>query len=86
VIISRAHRNGYDHSIRVAGAKLVDVGMNEQVAAAGVRRTEVCEYEATITDSTIGTHDHGLPVLVNAAAQLPPIFNLQRFIEMGADS
>ena len=30
-------------------------------------------------------HGHGLPVLVDAAAQLPPKANLRRFIEAGAD-
>ena len=53
-IISREHRNGYDHAIRVAGAKLIEVGMNEQLAGAGVRRTEAWEYEAAITDRTAG--------------------------------
>ena len=103
-IISREHRNGYDHSVRVAGAKLVDVGMNEQIAGAGVRRTEAWEYEAAITENTAGiaytvatdsqpplqevievAHRHSLPVLLDAAAQLPPIANLRTFIDMGAD-
>jgi D-glucosaminate-6-phosphate ammonia-lyase len=53
-IISREHRNGYDHAIRLAGAKLVEVGMNEQLSGAGVRRTEAWEYEAAITDRTAG--------------------------------
>ena len=35
------------------GARLVEVGMNEQVAGAGVRRTEVWEYEAAITERTV---------------------------------
>ncbi len=52
VIISREHRSGYDHAIRLAGAKLVEVGMNEQLSGAGVRRTEAWEYEAAITDQT----------------------------------
>jgi D-glucosaminate-6-phosphate ammonia-lyase len=30
-------------------------------------------------------HRHGLPVVVDAAAQLPPRENLRRFVEMGAD-
>ena len=30
-------------------------------------------------------HDHGLPLLVDAAAQLPPAANLQRFVQQGAD-
>ena len=103
-IISREHRNGYDHSVRVAGAKLVDVGMNEQVAGAGVRRTEAWEYEAAITENTAGiaytvsadsqpplseviemAHRHNLPVLLDAATQLPPRANLKKFIDMGAD-
>jgi D-glucosaminate-6-phosphate ammonia-lyase len=53
-IISREHRNGYDHAVRLAGAKLVEVGMNEQLSGAGVRRTEAWEYEAAITDRTAG--------------------------------
>ena len=39
-IIAREHRNGYDHAIRLAGAKFVEIGMNEIVSGAGVRRTE----------------------------------------------
>lgn len=29
--------------------------------------------------------EHGLPLLVDAAAQLPPVDNLRRFLEQGAD-
>lgn len=53
VIISRDHRSGYDHAIRAAGAQLVEVGMNEPLAGAGVRRAEAWEYEAAITDDTV---------------------------------
>jgi D-glucosaminate-6-phosphate ammonia-lyase len=100
-IISREHRNGYDHAIRVAGAKLVEVGMNEQLAGAGVRRTEAWEFEAAITERTAGiayvftgnsqppleqvvavARKHGLPVLVDAAGQLPA--GLRRLIASGA--
>ena len=103
-IIAREHRNGYDHAIRLAGAKFVEIGMNEIVSGAGVRRTEAWEYEAAITAQTAGiaytvtpdsqppleqvvdvAHRHGLPVLVDAAGELPPISNLRKFIGMGAD-
>lgn len=102
VIISREHRSGYDHAIRLAGAKLVEVGMNERLSGAGVRRTEAWEYEAAITDNTVAilyltTQDsqppleqvieiadkHQLPVLVDAAGQLPP--DLRELIKIGAD-
>ena len=104
IILAREHRNGYDHAIRLAGAKFVEIGMNEIVSGAGVRRTEAWEYEAAITDQTAGiaytvtpdseppleqvvevAHRHGLPVLVDAAGELPPISNLKKFIGLGAD-
>jgi L-seryl-tRNA(Ser) seleniumtransferase len=104
IVISREQRNGYDHALRAAGARLVEVGMNELVAGAGVRRTEVWEYEAAITDRTVAVayfanpesappveevaalcHERGVPLIVDAAGQLPPAANLQRFIDAGAD-
>ena len=103
-IIAREHRNGYDHAIRLAGAKFVEIGMNEIVSGAGVRRTEAWEYEAAITAQTAGiaytvtpdsqppleqvvdvAHRHGVPVLVDAEGELPPISNLRKFIGMDAD-
>ena len=35
IVVSREQRNGYDHALRAAGARLVEVGMNERVAAPG---------------------------------------------------
>ena len=54
MIIAREQRSGYDHAVRAAGAKLVEVGFNEIVANAGVRRTECWEYEAAIGPMTAG--------------------------------
>ncbi len=103
-IVAREHRSGYDHAARLAGAKMVEVGMNEVVANAGVRRTEPWEYEAAITPNTAAIYyasgpdsapqltkvievarTHSLPVIVDAAGELPPKANLRRFIEAGAD-
>jgi seryl-tRNA(Sec) selenium transferase len=94
-IVAREQRSGYDHAVRAAGAKLVEVGFNEVVAGAGVRRTEVWEYEAAIGERTAGilyvytadsrpplesvvalAHRNNLPVLVDAAGELPPRSNL----------
>ena len=49
IIISKEQRTGYDHAIRLAGARLVEVGMNEAAAGGGVRRTEAWEYAAAVT-------------------------------------
>jgi L-seryl-tRNA(Ser) seleniumtransferase len=104
IVISREQRNGYDHALRAAGAQLVEVGMNELVAGAGVRRTEVWEYDAAITDRTVAVayfanpesappvedvaalcRQRGVPLIVDAAGQLPPAANLRRFVDAGAD-
>lgn len=104
MVIAREHRSGYDHAVRAAGARLVEVGFNEIVAGAGVRRTEVWEYEAAFTSNTAGVvyvygpdsqpplsevveiaHRHQLPVLVDAAGELPPRSNLSEIAATGAD-
>jgi L-seryl-tRNA(Ser) seleniumtransferase len=104
IIVSREQRNGYDHALRAAGARLVEVGMNELVAGAGVRRTETWEIEAAMSDRTVAVayfanpdsappveevaalcRQRGVPLIVDAAGQLPPAANLRRFVAAGAD-
>lgn len=53
-VIAREQRSGYDHAVRAAGARLVEVGFNEIVSGAGVRRTEPWEYEAAFGPNTVG--------------------------------
>ena len=103
-VVSREHRSGYDHAVRAAGAKLIEVGFNDIVSGAGVRRTEIWEYEAAFRESTAGVlyvlgpgsvpplplvvdvaHKHNLPVLVDAAGELPPRANLTEITATGAD-
>jgi L-seryl-tRNA(Ser) seleniumtransferase len=104
IIIYRAHRNSYDHALRAAGGKLIEVGLNDRGVGAGVRSLEAWEVEAAITDRTAAVayvvttpedpplsivteaaHRRAVPVIVDAAAQLPPRENLRRFIAQGAD-
>jgi len=106
VIMARDQRCGYDHAIRAAGAKIVDVGFDESLTGS-LRPVEAWEFEAAITERTAAiaiilyTSDpnkerqmvevisvakkHNIPVLVDAAASVPPVENLRRFISMGAD-
>lgn len=104
LIVPREQRNGYDHAVRAAGAKLVEVGFHEPVAGSGVRRCEAWEIEAAMGPNTAGVlyvhdvrarppldevvavaHRRGLPVLVDAAGELPPRENLRSIIAAGAD-
>ncbi len=98
-VMHRAHRNGYDHSVRAAGVTIVDVGYGHgthahQLEAALTERTALVVYlmspwasrGALPLDQTCAiAHRHGVPVLVDAAAVLPPAANLRRFIAEGAD-
>ena len=104
ILVARDQRSGYDHAVRAAGARLVEVGMNEVVSGAGVRRVEPWEYAPAITDRTAGilyvqteqarprladvmdvAREHGLPVIVDAAGELPPPENIRKFVDSGAD-
>lgn len=53
-VVAREQRNGYDHAVRAAGARLIEVGFHEPVAGAGVRRCEAWEIEAAIGPQTAG--------------------------------
>jgi D-glucosaminate-6-phosphate ammonia-lyase len=104
VIMVRSQRNFYDHAVRAAGVRIVEVGLPDRVAGAGVRDAEPWEIDAAITDRTASivyvatgqsrppldeviraAHAREIPVIVDAAAQLPPASNLRHFIELGAD-
>ena len=103
VIMFRGHRTGYDHAFRAAGARIVEIGFNDQAVGSGVRGLEAWEIEAVIGPRTaaIGyaanpsgqpslpmvcavARRHHIPVIVDAAARLPPKENLKRFVAEGA--
>jgi L-seryl-tRNA(Ser) seleniumtransferase len=104
IVMVRSQRNFYDHMIRAVGVRLVEVGLPDRFAGAGVRDAEPWEIADALSDRTAAVHwvagPHprpaleqvvevahaaGVPVLVDAAAQLPPAANLKRFIDSGAD-
>ncbi len=96
-IVHRAHRNDYDHAVRAAGAKFVDVGFGYYTFAYEVEsainvRTAGLYYQAGVNQGVIPldefaaiAHRHSLPVLVDAAAEMPPGSNLKSLIAAGAD-
>ncbi|MGE3271959.1 MAG: aminotransferase class V-fold PLP-dependent enzyme [Chloroflexota bacterium] len=100
VIIHRSHRNGYDHAARQTGARLVEIGMAHstqrwELEAAFSPQTACVLYFAganweaaalPLPDVIAIAHERGVPVLVDAAAQIPPISNLWHYTqELGAD-
>ncbi|MGQ0570326.1 MAG: aminotransferase class V-fold PLP-dependent enzyme [Armatimonadota bacterium] len=98
VVIQKGHRDGYDHAVRATGARLVEIGMPYGTRAYELRsalseRTAAVLYIVARSkgiplslDETIQiAHERGVPVIVDAAAELPPADNLRRFIAAGAD-
>ena len=99
IIIHRCHRFPYDQCYRAVGARFVEIGDGrlahpwELEAAFGERTAAVVYlYSPFISRNALPfeqvramAHEHGVPVLVNAASFLPPRANLKRFIAAGAD-
>lgn len=98
IIMLKGHRVGFDRAFTLVGARIVDVGtarsspiwtieaaINERtVAVAYVVGWGISQYPSLEEVIEI-VHKHGLPVIVDAAAMLPPEDNLTKFIAMGAD-
>lgn len=104
VVMVRSQRNQYDHAIRSAGVHIVEVGLPDRVAGAGMRDAEPWEIAAAVTERTAAivyvantnarpaieevarvANSKHVPLLVDAAAQLPPAANFRHFIAAGAD-
>jgi D-glucosaminate-6-phosphate ammonia-lyase len=104
VIIPRNHRNVFDHAIRAAGVKLVEVGLYGRGMGVGLRGVEDWEIESAINERTAAIaffakpqvvpslesvirigKKNGVPVIVDALGMVPPVSNLRRLIELGAD-
>ncbi|OQA40694.1 MAG: L-seryl-tRNA(Sec) selenium transferase [Chloroflexi bacterium ADurb.Bin325] len=103
IIVQRPGIVGYAQAIRHAGARIVLVGDDEratvgELEAAISERTAAIFYfynesrmagQAPLEECIALARRHGVPVIVDAAAQIPPVENLWRFTSpeqgMGAD-
>jgi len=97
--------SGYDHAIRLAGGKIIPVGLpNHTASPYEVVTITIDDIRAEINNNTVGivyaprdnnhppldevislAKEYKIPVILDAAAQIPPVENLYRFIDMGAD-
>ena len=94
IIFQRAHHNPYDQSFRIAGAKLIEVDTHEEFRAAFNEKTcaiaHIMVYEpdaqVKLEEVLLMAKERKVPVLIDAAAELPPAVNLTKYVEMGADA
>jgi uncharacterized pyridoxal phosphate-dependent enzyme len=99
VIVHKAGIVGYAQAIRHTGAKIVSIGTDagatpDDLEAAINERTAAIFYfykehlmggQVPLAEGIAIAHRRGIPLIVDAAAQLPPVENLWRFTQMGAD-
>ena len=93
------HRIAYSQMYAFSGAKLVEIGsitsclkeeleeaINESTAAvAYIFGPRILQNGLKLSEVVEIAHKRNVPVIVDAAAMLPPKINLHRFIEEGAD-
>jgi len=97
-IVQKNNRNIYDHAVECAGGRLVEVGSDEGTSEAELDDAfdpqKTVAYYFTVRSSRNSlpletvvkvAHKHGVPVIVDAAAELPPKKKLTQYIEKGAD-
>jgi L-seryl-tRNA(Ser) seleniumtransferase len=97
-IVQKNDRNIYDHAVECAGGKMVEVGSIDETKeteldeAYNSERTAAYYYTVRSSRESLPlktvvkvAHKHGVPVIVDAASELPPRKKLTQYIEEGAD-
>ena len=93
VIIQKSHHYGYEHAVRNCGAVFVDVVTREDLErAAGPRTAMMLFFNDANAAGRIQAADFatlgrklGVPTLNDAAADVPPVENLSKYVKMGFD-
>lgn len=96
VVLFKGQRNGYDYAAAESGATIIESGPSEDEFKAALSPNTACVMffvSARWDDAAPPlkrvveiAHAAGVPVIVDAAAQIPPISNLWKFTnEDGAD-
>ncbi len=93
-IIMRTQRNPYDFAAQQVGLKLVEIDPEPSALSEAINDKTACifwfpcrlagEGDLSLAEVIEIAKRRDIPVIVDAAAQLPPVENLSRFTEMGA--
>ena len=98
VLVQKSHRNGYDQAVRQVGVTLVEFGLIKDTHAWDLRAAITAqtaaivhfaefenEYNLPLSQVVEIAKEAGVPVIVDAAAEIPPQDNLRRYYQIGAD-
>jgi L-seryl-tRNA(Ser) seleniumtransferase len=94
MVIQKVHRNSYDHAFRMVGVKLIEAETADEVRQEISNRTAALAM--VLSHNSLGhkveleqmieiAHGAGVPLILDAAAEIPPAENLSKFVKMGAD-
>jgi L-seryl-tRNA(Ser) seleniumtransferase len=91
-IMQKGHRYGYDHALSNCGVRIVEVETPDEYRAAFTQKTVMTHFINAATSGTISredwirvSHQHNIPSMNDAAADMPPISNLWKYTQMGFD-
>lgn len=93
VLVQKRHRYAYDHSVRAAGVRMIEIETVEELERAISARTAslhfYCDAEPrgaiTAADWAALGKKHRIPTFADAADVLPPADNLSRYLKLGFD-
>ena len=93
VIVQKSHRYGYDHAVRNCGTRLIEVETAEELERAINANTAMMLFFNA--NEPLGKIDaaqfialgkkHRIPTMNDAAADVPPLENLSKYVKMGFD-
>jgi L-seryl-tRNA(Ser) seleniumtransferase len=93
VIVQKSHRYGYDHAVRDCGTKFIEIETREELERAINDRTVMMLFfNAANPPGQIKAEEfaqlgkkHNIPTFNDAAADVPPVENLSKYLKMGFD-
>ncbi len=93
VVVQKSHRYGYDRAVRNCGTRFVEVETREELERAVNDRTAMMLFfNANDKVGKIKAAEfvelgkkHKVPTFTDAAADVPPVENLSKYIKMGFD-
>lgn len=93
-IVERSSHGGYAHSVECAGGRFVKVDSTKEAMNEAFNPEKTAGYYFTARNAPKGlsmeevieiAHCNGVPVIVDAAAEIPPKRKLKYYIGLGAD-
>jgi L-seryl-tRNA(Ser) seleniumtransferase len=93
VILQKSHMNGYEHALTNAGVTLIPVETNQEAENAINEKTAMMWFLNREAPAGKIQHEewlsiakkHGLPTMIDLAADVPPVENLWKYNDMGFD-